>query len=346
MTGTMSTQVLDTSGIVVTYVIETVRHALLWPAAAFSLHSLLAALLIASGFLLLRRRRPLTILRIRALIRALFPRRWLFGRSSQADFMMFLLNTFVFALILGQAILSAKVVAAAATTTLVGALGTMPETQLPWLATALLFTLAMFLAYEFGYWLDHYLAHKIPLLWEFHKVHHSAEVLTPLTNARVHPVDSLVFLNILALVMGLTHGVLSWAFARQIDQITIAGSNALLVAFTYLVAHLQHSHVWIAFTGTMGKILLSPAHHQIHHSSLEAHHDRNFGACLSIWDWMFGTLVLPEARRQKLTFGVEQPADNPHSLTGTIITPFVCAARRLAASAPVAAAPWRSTATH
>ena len=46
----------------------------------------------------------------------------------------------------------------------------------------------LFLAYELGYWLNHYLSHRIAFLWEFHKVHHSATVLTPLTNFRVHPI--------------------------------------------------------------------------------------------------------------------------------------------------------------
>jgi Fatty acid hydroxylase superfamily len=47
--------------------------------------------------------------------------------------------------------------------------------------------LLVFLAVEFGYWLSHWLMHTIPALWEFHKVHHSAEVLTPLTEWRQHP---------------------------------------------------------------------------------------------------------------------------------------------------------------
>ena len=47
------------------------------------------------------------------------------------------------------------------------------------------------------------------MLWDFHKVHHTAEVLSPLTNFRMHPVDSVVFGNILAIFLGVTGGVLS-----------------------------------------------------------------------------------------------------------------------------------------
>ena len=54
-------------------------------------------------------------------------------------------------------------------------------------------TVTLFLAYELGYWLNHYVPHRVPFLWEFHKVHHSATVLTPLTNFRVHPVYMCIF---------------------------------------------------------------------------------------------------------------------------------------------------------
>jgi hypothetical protein len=45
------------------------------------------------------------------------------------------------------------------------------------------------LAYELAYWFAHYCFHKVPALGEFHKVHHSAEVMTGLTELRQHPVE-------------------------------------------------------------------------------------------------------------------------------------------------------------
>ena len=50
----------------------------------------------------------------------------------------------------------------------------MTATRLRGVITAMLF-----LSYELGYWFNHWLSHKVPVLWEFHKVHHSATVLTP-----------------------------------------------------------------------------------------------------------------------------------------------------------------------
>ena len=53
-------------------------------------------------------------------------------------------------------------------------------------------TVLQLLAYELAYWSAHYGFHKVPALWEFHKVHHSAEVMTTLTELRQHPVEIIV----------------------------------------------------------------------------------------------------------------------------------------------------------
>ena len=73
---------------------------------------------------------------------------------------------------------------------------------LPAYVTRSVITVMLFLAYELGCWFSHWLSHKAPLLWEFHKVHQNAEVLTPLTNFHVHPVYTWVFTNILAFSAG------------------------------------------------------------------------------------------------------------------------------------------------
>ena len=50
----------------------------------------------------------------------------------------------------------------------------------------LLYSLVTLLLYDFLFFVIHYLEHKIPILWAIHKIHHSAEVLTPLTRYREH----------------------------------------------------------------------------------------------------------------------------------------------------------------
>jgi sterol desaturase/sphingolipid hydroxylase (fatty acid hydroxylase superfamily) len=339
--------VLEIPGFIFSYVSEKLLRLLLSPGSSFSLASLLSALCVAILFLGLKRSGHKRQVRIRVLLRALFPRCILQSPSSRADVGFFVFNVVLAGALFGWAILSYHLVSTWVDAGLVSAFGALQPTSLSPVTATCLLTVALFLAYELGYWIDHYLAHRIPVLWEFHKVHHSAEVLSPLTNFRVHPVDSLVFYNILALVMGTTGGLVNYGLGRSFEPFTIANSNVMTLVFTYLLTHLQHTHLWIAFTGVWGRIFLSPAHHQVHHSTNPIHFDKNLGAGLAIWDWLFGTLHMPSRKRERLTFGVEPRPANPHTMTEGLIAPIghalghiklparLSGASRLAAGAPL-----------
>ena len=114
----------------------------------------------------------------------------------------------------------------------------------------------LFLAYELGYWFNHWLSHKVPLLWEFHKVHHTAEVLTPLTNFRVHPVYTWIFANILAFSAAVANGFGNYMFGETAYQYALTDTNIILVLFIHAYVHLQHSHMWISFRGVLGRIFV------------------------------------------------------------------------------------------
>jgi sterol desaturase/sphingolipid hydroxylase (fatty acid hydroxylase superfamily) len=183
-------------------------------------------------------------------------------------------------------------------------------------------TFMLFVAFELGYWMNHYLSHKIPVLWAFHKVHHCAESLSPLTDFRVHPIYTVIFYNIVAVTMGLMEGMGRYLLGDEVAEFSIGGMNVLLLATGILLVHLQHSHFWISFSGRLGLFISSPAHHQIHHSADPAHYDRNFGGSLAIWDHLFGTLHLPSKKREKLRFGMPALDYNPHSLRAGFLIPF------------------------
>jgi sterol desaturase/sphingolipid hydroxylase (fatty acid hydroxylase superfamily) len=309
---------------------EQLAELLLSPGSPYSLVAIAFGLAIAVAATLSSRRRSRPV-RLKVLVRALFPRRLVRSASGRTDLVFAAFNLFIWALLFGWAVLSSGEVAQLVQQALPGAGANRLS---PPLAMALT-TAALFLAYEFGYWLDHYLSHRIPFLWEFHKVHHSAEVLSPVTVFRVHPVDTFVFYNILALTMGATDGVMRSLLGPASQAFTIGGTNALLLGAGILLGNLQHSHLWISFSGRLGRVLLSPAHHQIHHSADPIHHDRNFGSTLAIWDRIFGTLHIPKAKREKLVFGVPDLPYDPHSLRAGFLRPVVEGALRVAA--PIAA---------
>jgi sterol desaturase/sphingolipid hydroxylase (fatty acid hydroxylase superfamily) len=317
---------LEAAGRLLQFLIARFEALFLGPGSSLSAASLVSALCIAVLFLVARRPQGKRQVKYRVIVRALFPR-WLRRPSFRADIRFLLLNVLASAMLVGWAIVSARAISDIVSAALTGVFGALPGTGLNELTIKSIATAFMFLAYEFAYWFDHYLSHRIPLLWDFHRVHHTAEVLSPLTNFRVHPVDSLVFGNILGLSMGITGGVLT--FLQLGSPFEVGGTNLILVAFFFVTVHLQHSHVWIATTGLLGRVIMSPAHHQIHHSDSPKHFNKNFGSCLSIWDWMFGTLHVPDRKRERLTFGVATRAREHHTAVGSLLLPFVQAAKRL-----------------
>jgi sterol desaturase/sphingolipid hydroxylase (fatty acid hydroxylase superfamily) len=293
-----------------------------------SLGSLFSALVIAGGFLVLRRRERNSF-KVRVLWRALFARRLFTSPSCRADLGFLFLNTVLAGALLGWGVVSGATVFNIVRHALISIMGERAPSQLDPGLCQIIATVVLFVAYDFAYWVDHYVSHRIGWLWEFHKVHHTAEVLTPLTNSRVHPVDTLVFLNFLSVFLGTSNGVLAYWFGNLATPFTIGGANVLAIVFAYTFLHLQHSHIWIATTGRTGRIIFSPAHHQVHHSAASIHFDKNFGSCFAVWDWMFGTLYVPTSQRERLTYGVAPDGINPHTVTGALLMPFVRAASRI-----------------
>lgn len=175
------------------------------------------------------------------------------------------------------------------------------------------------------YW-AHRLHHELPSLWLFHKVHHSAEVLTPITVYRKHPVYDVISGMVEALPVGAFQGLVLFFCVGKIEYVTIGGANVVYVAFNLLGSNLRHSHIWLDFGPVLSRIFISPAQHQIHHSRDPRHFNKNYGEIFALWDWMFGTLYVPQGREQ-LEFGLATkrgaPVPQPHpTFVQAIIGPF------------------------
>lgn len=305
-----------------------------YPYILFQLSIVLVLALAFVFFTNRKKKRPL----LRAW-RVLFHRKVWRHESTKLDWKYLFLNTLPVSVIMAGAIISSYWCGVLAERALVAAFDAREAVGWPefWVTATIM--AVTYLAYEFAYWLDHYLSHKVMFLWEFHKVHHSAEVLTPLTLWRVHPVDTLVYYNIKGVIIGVIYGVACYLMGREVVPM---GENFLFMVYMLLYGHLQHSQVWIPFTGKWGKVFFSPAHHQLHHSSANEHFDKNFGASLAIFDAMFGTLVVPDKKQPKLKFGVNgKKSGKEHQLEYSLLNPFTRAGKRLTkrwrkAKAPVA----------
>lgn len=253
--------------------------------------------------------------------------------STLLDFQYVFVGVFGFSVVFGYTLLTGYGVSNTVSEGLTRLFGAhAAPTHLPLYAKGLI-VFSLYMAIEFAYWLDHFLSHKIAFLWEFHKVHHSATVLTPFANWRVHPVDTIVYMNILALLAGSVSGLIQYFAGAAFSLTTTAITGLLCALYMALWGHLQHSQFWICCTGLAGRIFLSPAHHQIHHSRNPIHFDKNFGASLAFWDWLFGTLHMPQRHNEHIRFGTEGDAHLKHFIP-SVLYPFLYAAKRLIALLP------------
>jgi sterol desaturase/sphingolipid hydroxylase (fatty acid hydroxylase superfamily) len=170
--------------------------------------------------------------------------------------------------------------------------GSSPElhSNFAWM---LLYSLVTLLCYDFVFFLTHYGMHKAPALWALHRVHHSAEVLTPLTRYREHFIVGPVWVTGAAVSYGLTAGVFGFLFKGGITEATLLNIGFFAVLFGFN-GSFRHYHVQFHYPIWLSKWLQSPAMHHIHHSYLQPHRDKNFAVFTSIWDRIFGTLYIPE----------------------------------------------------
>ncbi|MEM9541806.1 MAG: sterol desaturase family protein [Cyanobacteria bacterium P01_E01_bin.42] len=164
--------------------------------------------------------------------------------------------------------------------------------------------------FDLGTYCAHYCLHKVPVLWEFHRVHHAAVGLTPLTGFRDHPVDVAFKKTIKTLFFGIYLGVFNYITNGQITTLTIGGTLMILFLFDFTI-NFRHSHLWISYGWHLEHIFSSPVLHQIHHSKKEIHLDTNLAEVFSFWDYLFGTLYVPTEREQ-LAIGIpgERDYDN------------------------------------
>ena len=241
--------------------------------------------------------------------------------SAKLDYYYFFLSYFINIFLLVPFIVSAKTIAFSTNKFLFLHFDYFDNTIFSYSQIVFLYTITLFLVSDFTrYWLHRFL-HTIPILWEFHKVHHSAKVLTPITFYRVHPVENFLFGLRYSLSIGFVTGIFIYFFGAMIDIYTVVGVNVFLFAFSIFGANLRHSHVPFSYFAFIEKWLMSPKQHQIHHS--RKHFDKNYGGFVSIWDRMFGSLQLSN-EVPILKFGLRKNQMGDYtSLKSLIFRPFI-----------------------
>lgn len=260
------------------------------------------------------------------LLQWLFPKSIYTHRSNLLDIKLFIINRLMTVSGVFGALVFSPVIAYIVLSGLSGDTQAADQAASKSWKTSAIATVVIVVSIDFCKYWAHRVLHQWSFLWPFHAVHHSAEVLTPLTLARAHPFEIVVRNFVISVVVGFVQGVLLFVLAGEVGLITIGGANAIYFFVNSLGANLRHSHIWLSYGRVMEHILISPAQHQIHHSTDAKHHDKNYGSVFAIWDWAFGTLYIP-TYRETLTFGLSdrqgKPIAQPHPTLGAaIVGPF------------------------
>jgi sterol desaturase/sphingolipid hydroxylase (fatty acid hydroxylase superfamily) len=140
------------------------------------------------------------------------------------------------------------------------------------------FLAIMFLTDFVQYWV-HRAFHRIPALWKFHAVHHSARSMDWMAGARMH------FIEIFALRSLTVIPMYVLGFSS-----TAMHSYILLV---YLYSTFVHANLGWRLRA-IEKILVTPRFHHWHHGIEPAAVDVNFAVHFPILDRLFGTYHLPK----------------------------------------------------
>ena len=200
-------------------------------------------------------------------------------------------------------------------------IGTIPVVG-PVLEVVTLIFVSLFLHDLWFYW-AHRIEHRLPLLWEFHKIHHSDERMNSSTYARDHFLQAAW----IGFFPTFTLGLVVDLDLTEAERVALF-SNLFLVVLSML----YHSAISIRLPW-LDRILVTPQVHRIHHSIDPAHYNRNFADALPLFDILFGTYHRPLGDEFPIT-GLRPDFPAPRSIWSAQLRPVLAAACTLVPRTP------------
>lgn len=157
--------------------------------------------------------------------------------------------------------------------------------------------------------------HKLPILWRFHRMHHSDNRLDASSALRFH-LGEVVLSYLLRL------GVIA--------ALGLTVRHVLLYELILLPVILVH-HANLALPRPLEAVarwlVVTPDIHHVHHSRVQTETDSNYGSVLPWWDRLFRTFRMQSPER--LDYGLEDwDGEERQSLRGLLLTPFLGRGRR------------------
>jgi sterol desaturase/sphingolipid hydroxylase (fatty acid hydroxylase superfamily) len=143
-----------------------------------------------------------------------------------------------------------------------------------------------FIVGDFVQWNTHRLLHRVPILWNFHKVHHSVKEMGFAAHLRYHWMEPVVYKTLLYVPLAIIGG-----FSPQ--------DVAIVHFFNITIGHLNHANLGWDY-GVLKYVFNNPKMHIWHHAKELPKHAKfgiNYGITLSIWDYLFKTNHIPHDGR-------------------------------------------------
>jgi sterol desaturase/sphingolipid hydroxylase (fatty acid hydroxylase superfamily) len=172
-----------------------------------------------------------------------------------------------------------------------------------WSQFLLLFVVADFIQWNVHRWL-----HYSPLLWEFHKVHHSVEQMGFAAHLRYHWMETIIYKSVQYIPLSM--------IGFGLDDFFI------LHLVTILIGHLNHANVKITY-GPLKYVLNNPVMHLWHHAKNipAGSNGVNYGISLSLWDYLFGTAYIPNQNANE-PLGFEDQESFPKTFLQQLTHPW------------------------
>lgn len=169
--------------------------------------------------------------------------------------------------------------------------------------------LIMFIIADFVQWNIHRLLHRVPWLWEFHKVHHSVKEMGFAAQFRFHFMETIIYKSLQYLPLAM--------LGFGIEQFFIVHMVSVFIG------HLNHANLNWDY-GPLRYVFNNPKMHLWHHArDLPADHKYgvNYGLSLSLWDYIFGTAHVPY-HQADLELGFHGDENYPENFGKQLVEPF------------------------
>lgn len=168
--------------------------------------------------------------------------------------------------------------------------------------------LTMFVLRDFIHWNVHRLLHRVPFLWELHKVHHSVVEMGYAAHLRYHWGETVAYRSLEAIPLAV--------IGFGVEDFIVVHLAALLIG------HLNHANFRLP-VGPLGYVFNNAPMHIWHHARElppQRKYGVNFGISLSLWDYLFGTAYVPRDGRD-IELGFPDLESHPRDFWGQVRIP-------------------------